>query len=176
MGREAISSSEREMMTELKKISKKKAVYRKVIFHIHTPASHDYNYFNENNSKYKNEKEFFYSLKKDELGNRFNDEKGLISEALLDEYKNYYDNYQEEFAYLFIAKKLFENNIELALVTDHNTFMGFEKLYKAIELLNKTNKFKKYVNLLLGIEISCADSHVVGIFDFKQSSSFANAW
>lgn len=50
MGREAISSSEREMMTELKKISKKKAVYRKVIFHIHTPASHDYNYFNENNS------------------------------------------------------------------------------------------------------------------------------
>lgn len=170
MGREAISSSEREMMTELKKISKKKAVYRKVIFHIHTPASHDYNYFNENNSKYKNEKEFFYSLKKDELGNRFNDEKGLISEALLDEYKNYYDNYQEEFAYLFIAKKLFENNIELALVTDHNTFMGFEKLYKAIELLNKTNKFKKYVNLLLGIEISCADSHVVGIFDFKQKT------
>ena len=170
MGREAISSSEREMMTELKKISKKKAIYRKVVFHIHTPASHDYNYFNENNSKYKNEKEFFYSLKKDELGNRFNDGKGLISETLLDEYKDYYKNYQEEFAYLFIAKKMFEYNIELALVTDHNTFMGFEKLYKAIELLKKTKKFKKYVNLLLGIEISCADSHVVGIFDFKEKT------
>lgn len=89
MHREAISSSEREMMIELKKISKKKAVYRKVVFHIHTPASHDYNYFNENNSKYKNEKEFFYSLNKDELGNRFNNDKGLISEALLDEYKDY---------------------------------------------------------------------------------------
>ena len=87
MGREAISSSEREMLINLNKISKKKAVYRKVVFHIHTPASHDYNYFNENNSKYKNEKEFFYSLKKDGLGNRFNDEKGLISEALLHEYK-----------------------------------------------------------------------------------------
>ena len=111
-----------------------------------------------------------YSLKKDELGNRFNEGKGLISETLLDEYKDCYDNYQEEFSYLFIAKKLFENNIELALVTDHNTFMGFEKLYKAIEILKKTNKFKKYVNLLLGIEISCADSHVIGIFDFKQKT------
>ena len=170
MGREAISSSEREMMTELKKISKKKAIYRKVVFHIHTPASHDYNYFNENNSKYKNEKEFFYSLKKDELGNRFNDGKGLISETLLDEYKDYYKNYQEEFAYLFIAKKMVEYNIELALVTDHNTFMGFEKLYNAIDLLKKTHKFKKFVNLLLGIEISCADSHVIGIFDFKQET------
>lgn len=170
MGREAISSSEREMLINLNKISKKKAVYRKVVFHLHTPASFDYKYFNENSSKFKNEKEFFDSLKKDELGNRFNDEKGLISEALLDEYKDYYENYQEEFAYLFIAKKLFENNIELALVTDHNTFMGFEKLYKAIEILKKTNKFKKYVNLLLGIEISCADSHVIGIFDFKQKT------
>lgn len=170
MVREAISSSEREMLIDLNKISKKKAVYRKVVFHLHTPASFDYKYFNESNSKFKNEKEFFYILKKDELGNRFNDEKGLISEALLDEYKDYYDNYQEEFAYLFIARKLFENNIELALVTDHNTFMGFEKLYKAIEILKKTNKIKKYVNLLLGIEISCADSHVIGIFDFKQKT------
>lgn len=170
MGREAISSSEREMLINLNKISKKKAVYRKVVFHIHTPASYDYKYFNENNGKFENEKEFFYSLKKDELGNRFNEGKGLISETLLDEYKDCYDNYQEEFSYLFIAKKLFENNIELALVTDHNTFMGFEKLYKAIEILKKTNKFKKYVNLLLGIELSCADSHVIGIFDFKQKT------
>lgn len=105
MGREAISSSEREMLINLNKISKKKAVYRKVVFHLHTPASFDYKYFNENSSKFKNEKEFFDSLKKDELGNRFNDEKGLISETLLDEYKDYYENYQEEFAYLFIAKK-----------------------------------------------------------------------
>lgn len=64
MGREAISSSEREMLINLNKISKKKAVYRKVVFHIHTPASYDYKYFNENNGKFENEKEFFYSLKK----------------------------------------------------------------------------------------------------------------
>ena len=42
MGREAISSSEREMLINLNRISKKKAVYRKVVFHLHTPASFDY--------------------------------------------------------------------------------------------------------------------------------------
>lgn len=170
MGREAISSSEREMIIKLNEISKKKAIYRKVVFHIHTPASYDYNFFNECSNDCQYNQNFFKNMSKEDLGIRFNDGKGLISETLLEEYKDYYDNYQEEFAYLFIAKNLFEHNIELALVTDHNTFMGFEKLYKAIELLNKAKKYEKYVHLLLGIEISCADSHLVGIFDFEQNS------
>ena len=83
----------------------------------------------------------------------------------------HYDNQHEALAYLLMAKKLLEKKVELALVTDHNTFSGFTKLENAIAFLHRhhKNKFKTYTNLLLGIEISCADSHVVGIFDYEQN-------
>ena len=158
-----LNSHEKEILEKLKESSKKKAVYKKVAFHIHTPASYDYSYFDS--------KDNFYKGKVNDIVAYLNQSTALISEALLDNFSKDYDNQHEALAYLLMAKKLLENKVELALVTDHNTFSGFTKLENAITFLyrNHKNIFKTYTNLLLGIEISCADTHVVGIFDFEKN-------
>lgn len=158
-----LNSREKEILEKLKESSKKKAIYKKVVFHIHTPASYDYSYFDS--------KDNFYKGKVNDIVAYLNQSTALISEALLENFSKGYDNQHEALAYLLMAKKLLENKVELALVTDHNTFSGFTKLENAIAFLYRhhKNKFKSYTNLLLGIEISCADSHVVGIFDYEQN-------
>ena len=158
-----LNSHEKEILEKLKESSKKKAVYKKVAFHIHTPASYDYFYFDS--------KDNFYKEKVNDIVAYLNQSTALISEALLENFSKGYNNQHEALAYLLMAKKLLEDKVELALVTDHNTFSGFTKLENAIAFLYRhhKNKFKSYTNLLLGIEISCADSHVVGIFDYEQN-------
>lgn len=158
-----LNSREKEILEKLKESSKKKAIYKKVVFHIHTPASYDYSYFDS--------KDNFYKGKVNDIVAYLNQSTALISEALLENFSKGYDSQHEALAYLLMAKKLLENKVELALVTDHNTFSGFTKLENAIAFLYRhhKNKFKSYTNLLLGIEISCADSHVVGIFDYEQN-------
>ena len=48
-----LNSHEKEILEKLKESSKKKAVYKKVAFHIHTPASYDYSYFDSKDNFYK---------------------------------------------------------------------------------------------------------------------------
>lgn len=70
------------------------------------------------------------------------------------------------------------NEIEVVLVSDHHTVMGVRKLKTAIDELCKMKKYKVYPEVLLGIEISCADkNHVVGIFEDNQSNeNEINRW
>ena len=129
-----LNSREKEILEKLKESSKKKDIYKKVVFHIHTPASYDYSYFDS--------KDNFYKGKVNDIVAYLNQSTALISEALLENFSKGYDSQHEALAYLLMAKKLLENKVELALVTDHNTFSGFTKLENAIAFLYRHHKNK----------------------------------
>lgn len=102
-----------------------------------------------------------------------------FSEAMeLASENKHFGTLKEYLTYLLIAKKLSDENVKLAIITDHNTILGYEKLIEAVELTHKTFAKKVYTNILLGIEISCADKcHVVGIFDNKHDTiTLLNDW
>ncbi|WNF22064.1 hypothetical protein RH061_18020 [Mesobacillus jeotgali] len=90
----------------------------------------------------------------------------------------YFETLKEYLTYLLMAKKLADENVKLAVITDHNTILGYEKLVQAINIINNSFSYKIYTDTLLGIEISCADKcHVVGIFDAKQETiNLLNNW
>jgi len=77
--------------------------------------------------------------------------------------------------YYIIAAHLIKNDVELVVISDHNTISGFEQLGRAVEDLHNLSavcKEHKYPEIILGIEISCADkNHVVAIFDKKDRDS-----
>lgn len=80
-----LNSHEKEILEKLKESSKKKAVYKKVAFHIHTPASYDYSYFDS--------KDNFYKRKVNDIVAYLNQNTALISESLLDNFSKDYDEY-----------------------------------------------------------------------------------
>lgn len=52
------------------------------------------------------------------------------------------------------------------ILTDHNTILGYDKFQCAITKIKKAKKNGVYPEIILGIELSCADkNHVVGIFE-----------
>lgn len=77
---------------------------------------------------------------------------------------------------MLIAHKLYSENIQLVVITDHNTIGGYDKLKFALNEYFKTRikssaTYRKSIFLLLGLEISCSDkNHVVGIFDESSIS------
>ena len=141
-------------------------VFHKCLFHLHTPSSHDYKYFKTK------EKITEAALVRKCM------ERGLFPTDRKDEFlKLYYNNTIfndtcEFFAFILIAATLFQNKIELVLITDHHTIDGYDKLLNAVNILYKklnclgVRDRKLYPIPLLGIEFSCADkNHVVGIFN-----------
>ena len=141
-------------------------VFHKCLFHLHTPSSHDHEYSKTN------EEITEATLARECM------ERGLFPADRKDEFlRLYYDDTifndtREFFAFILIATTLFQNEIELVLVTDHHTIAGYDKLRNAMDILyDKLNYLgvrdrKLYPMPLLGIELSCADkNHVVGIFD-----------
>lgn len=146
-------------------------VFHKCLFHLHTPSSHDYKYFETK------EKITEATLAKKCI------ERGLFPAERKDEFLKHFNNKVfkdtcEFFAFILIAATLFQNEIELVLITDHHTIDGYDKLRNAIDILYEKQNFlgvrdiKLYPTPLLGIELSCADkNHVVGIFDNKSKDS-----
>ena len=141
-------------------------VFHKCLFHIHTPASYDYCFYEE----YRNNPNKYKTLTLDEIFAIAKREKLFP----VDVFKSHDDlkldkafsDKKEYISYLLIAQKLFENEIELAIIADHNTLAGFHKLKSAISIYGKDRCFSIYPQLLLGVEISCADkNHIVGIFN-----------
>ena len=141
-------------------------VFHKCLFHLHTPSSYDYKYF-----------ETTEKITEATLARKCM-ERGLFPADRKDEFlKLYYDDSIfndtcEFFAFILIATTLFQNEIELVLITDHHTIAGYNKLSNAINFLYKKLNYlgvrdrKLYPVVLLGVELSCADkNHVVGIFD-----------
>lgn len=156
-----LSQMYKKIIEEKKKFGK----YHKTIFHLHTPASYDYKLLAD--SKYSN----YYKECSDEEILEYSKKEIPILNKFEFEFNNNEDikifNSKKEFlAYLLIAKKLADNDIEIALITDHNNIDGYAKLLQAIKIFNKTIKQKTYTELIMGIEISCSDkNHIIGIFN-----------
>ncbi|MFE9278284.1 Spaf_1101 family AAA-like ATPase [Paenibacillus glucanolyticus] len=152
---------------------------RKCEFHIHTPASHDYRLINDKEYQYLNIEEII--LYASEL-NYFNeDQKELMlqksskgefdhSDSLRYFAEKGYDSFKEYLAYHLIAHQLYKNNIEIAVISDHNTIDGFRKLENAIrdyfmERIKGSQQKRDIIKVILGIEISCSEKiHLVGLF------------
>ncbi|MEK4510809.1 Spaf_1101 family AAA-like ATPase [Paenibacillus sp. FSL K6-2524] len=161
-------------------VRRKYGELRKFEFHIHTPASHDYRVMN---------KRIYHSMNVEEIiqlayeVNYYNEEQkdyflqkhmnGELSDIDSLHYfvEKGFDSFKEFLTYQLIAHKLYENEVEIAVISDHNTISGYKKLERAIndyylERLKGTEQKKDMIKLLLGIEITCSEKiHLVGIFD-----------
>lgn len=151
---------------------------RKTLFHIHTPASHDYRMLEDKGTNgYKN-----MSMK--ELEDIVY-EKEIIPQGVridmgeMDEQFHIFEDTKELLAYLLIAHELLINEYEIVVVADHNTFDGVNKLKTCVKYLKhqKAKKYKVFTTVFRGIEISCADKlHVVAIVDGENKESRVIRW
>ena len=154
-------------------------IFHKCLFHLHTPASHDYRYFREYESvesKQFNPKKIQSEVTDIVLFNKCV-KLGILPSNQREEFflqhgkDNVFSNEREFWAYMLIAAIIHRSNMELVVISDHNTIEGYDKLCRSIKILydmnyleHRTNGF--YPTLILGIELSCADkNHVVAIFD-----------
>ncbi len=165
-----LSNMYKKIIEDKKKFGK----YHKTIFHLHTPASHDFKLLSI--SKYSN---YYKECTEHEIYNYSKGKLPILKQFDFDFENNndikIFDSKKEFLAYLLIAKELADNDIEIALITDHNNISGFKKLFQAISILNKTIKQETYTELIMGIEISCSDkNHVVGIFNEHKKNIFEN--
>ena len=139
---------------------------RKSIFHIHTPASHDYRLledFGSNGYKIINEKKLENIIIEKEII-------PIIEGEIFDDFGEDFDIFEskkELYAFLLLANELLINQYEIVVVTDHNTLKGIDKLRICVDKLKKIKyKYNTEINVFRGIEISCADKlHVVAILD-----------
>lgn len=148
---------------------KKYGSFHKVLFHLHTPASFDYKMLEETGDG-RQLKDF----SKDELFDIFA-QTGIFNREQINEYYNNGCFDKVTLPYYIIAAHLIKNDIELVVISDHNTISGFDQLEQAVEYLYNISAVcqeHKYPEIALGIEISCADkNHVVAIFDKKDDTS-----
>lgn len=151
-------------------------------FHLHTPASHDYRI--TNGTTYKN-----VSL---EAVIEKAVTEGYLTQEAKDAYLNDLDAFQspdylkhlrattpfydlkEYITYMLIAHRLYQNNIDFVVISDHNTIAGYPKLKAALdkyfkEHLKNNDLTRKCIHLFLGVEISCSEkNHLIAIFDSKS--------
>lgn len=167
-----------EIYDKIQKNIRSCGIFHKCLFHLHTPESYDYKYFNSYDDK-ASQKSIEKEVSESVLLQR------VLSTGIfpkdrktdfLDKYSKYYaegkfKNKREFWAFLLIADQLYRNRIELIVISDHNTINGYDKLCNVIKILHEENHLglasdKIYPTVVLGIELSCADkNHVVGIFN-----------
>lgn len=173
MGKNRLVRATLDEYEAYKKISNRKkkfGTFHKCIFHLHTPASYDYKLFkeckDENYYLKLSEKEIYELCIEHHVFTR-----DIDIEVFMDkEQFPYYGSIKECLTYLLIAQKLIENKIELAVICDHNTIKGYKLLQHSIDKIKKMRQQGVYPQIILGIEISCADkNHVVGIFDGNEN-------
>lgn len=173
---------------------KKLGDFKKCEFHMHTPESKCYNLVSgkleEHDDEEKEEHGLYHKMSTEEVigyakeCGYLNDSKYKIIMENIDYYKS--DDYiinlnssekipfrdlKEYIAYMIIAFKLYKEEIDVAVISDHNTVRGFKKLKYAINKYYQEeyiviNKKKGIITLFLGVEISCSDlNHLVVIAD-----------
>lgn len=161
-----------ENYKKIAEFDKKVGDFKKLLFHIHTPASHDYHFKSGwTNSQYKKlgEDEFYNTYIKDLFPPNVSET--ISSVELTDEW-SIYENKKDLYTYASIAQRLIEQEYELVVVSDHNTTKGIRKLQLAIDNLPK----REHCNIVHGVEISCADMlHVVVMFEEIQLTR-VNEW
>ena len=122
----------KKVYKRIKDCELRSGVYRKTIFHLHTPASYDYRLCSEwkaedyGNCSVEDVIELCYS--RHVVPESFNlydfSFEGELEEQFLDK--------KEWLSYLLIAGTLFQNKYEVVLVSDHNTLSGIEKVKNAV--------------------------------------------
>lgn len=153
--------------------SQEHGVYHKTLLHFHTPASHDYKLINSKNNKLFSSYDESDVIGISEKRHLF---RGKITKKYLENMASsneLFDDLKELLGYLMIADTLFRKSVEMAIITDHNSIMGFKKLQDAVNILFKVYNNVQKPHIQMGIEISCGDSlHVVGIFENNDKSSY----
>lgn len=167
-------------LTKIERIKQVYGEYQKTIVHFHTPASHDFKFVSDKKYLRSNANSRSYaSFELSEVIQVARDYGLFNLPKITDEYLNdmvtknpLFDNQKELITYLLIAMKLINNSIKLAVITDHNTVDGYERLKDAINILRSNyQKGSSMPKVIFGVEISCGDSlHVVGITDDSSTS------
>lgn len=152
-------------------------VFYKTCFHIHTPESHDYKLINS-------WPQGRYQKCSDEDIFKICIDKHVFPTSVEIEYFeptgifDIFSTRKEVLSFLLLAEELIVNDVEVVVVSDHHTIGGVPKLQAAIESLCKDKIRNVYPEIILGIEVSCADkNHVVGVFQNTEESNQAiNKW
>lgn len=179
-----------EAQRAYRKISNEKnkfGSYRKTLFHVHTPESHDYRLFKKWKDLPEND---WNNLTIDDYIEEVRNQKIFSDELFQTDkrekilYENYldsgFDSEIEKISFLTLVQNLYNENISVVVVSDHNTILGIKKLKTAIKLLSELsqNKCKEYIEVINGVEISCADRvHVLIAFPdskFKSMQEWLN--
>lgn len=170
-------SDEKAAYETMKNAKEKFGTFHKSCFHIHTPESYDYKLKSDwSSSDYQSasEKDLFdLCIKKGAIPDIMS-----FDDITLDNEFECFSSKKDLFAFILLAETIIANDIELVLITDHHTINGIPKLKVVINTLYKMKKRRVYPEILLGIEISCADkNHVVGIFEETPSNVHRiNSW
>ncbi|WP_247908147.1 Spaf_1101 family AAA-like ATPase [Streptococcus anginosus] len=155
--------------------------YRKTLFHVHTPESHDYRLFRKWKELSESDwndltiDDYMKEVKKQEIfpDEFFQTDKG--DRVLYENYDTYgFNSEKEKISFLTLAQSLYNENISVVVVSDHNTISGIKKLKTAIKLVSELfqNKHKEYIEVINGVEISCADRvHVLIAFPDNKFKS-----
>ena len=170
-----------EIYELLMQSDRKSGSFHKGVFHIHTPASHDYRLFG-NDSEGPKWSEYTIDQIYDrccEVDDVFRISFPTLESAeQLNVDKNYKTN-EECLAFFCLALRILSLGIDYVVVTDHNTITGSQKLQHALDVYPSNKKQKRHVNVIHGVEISCADRvHVVVIYDGnnKQHKDTIKNW
>lgn len=163
-----ISQEIKEIYKGQKALQQKSIIQQKGLFHLHTPQSHDYRLFNGiENWQEVSEETIFQKCK--EIDDFFALSFNTIEDARLLMDNTIFDSFKECLSFYCLALCIIKNDFKYIVVSDHNTIDGNKKLEQAINecLSYRTPKFN--IEVIHGIEISCADKiHVVVIYDKKN--------
>lgn len=163
-------SDEKTAYEAIKNRKEKFGTFHKVCFHIHTPESYDYKLLDKWSHN-----DYISASAEDILAicieRKVFPKTITLNDINQDENFQHYKSEKEFLSYLLLAETIIKNEIELVLVSDHHVITGVEKLKIVIDGLCKMKAYKVYPEVLLGIEISCADkNHVVGIFENNNTT------
>lgn len=155
--------------------------YRKTLFHVHTPESYDYRLFvkwkelSESDWNNLTIDDYMKEVKNQEI---FPDEffqTDKDDRVLYENYDTYgFNSEKEKISFLTLVQSLYNENISVVVVSDHNTISGIKKLKTAIKLVSELSqdKHKEYIEVINGVEISCADRvHVLIAFPDNKFKS-----
>ncbi|RNA68540.1 Spaf_1101 family AAA-like ATPase [Alteribacter keqinensis] len=177
-------STKTQNLTEIvDKIEAKRISYgvlKKCEIHFHTPASHDYELINGKSYnllnlidiiKYAAEANYLTKDNVNELKENIDYYETEEYSKVLRREKKPFASFKEYISYMMIAHKMYLEEIEVAVITDHNTIQGYKKLEFALneyyrERIKPLKENRNSIKLFLGVEISCSEqNHLIGIFD-----------
>lgn len=158
----------------------KSGSYHKTLFHVHTPESHDYRLFQKWKDLTENDwnnltiDDYIKEIRRQKVFPKELFETDKREEVLYENYlMNGFSSEKEQISFLTLAQNLYNENISVVVVSDHNTVSGIEKLKIAIKLVSALprNQCKEYIEVINGVEISCADKvHVLVAFPNSKTN------